>query len=207
MNFYEAQREARVGDRMALWPERAQWLYDCAVSVLHLDGEYWECGSWRGGSAKLLSCVLRERPRPLRLFDTFTGFANVDNSVDGPVSANGDMFYSHDAVNDIRAFINESFCTLHPGAIPAGFTGFEDSKIALAYLDVDLYQPTVEAMKFILPRMVPGGMIVIDDCGDPNWPGVEKAVRENMGNNVLTLHGSQDPYHNEYIGWQGRIQL
>jgi hypothetical protein len=117
------------------------------------------------------------------------------------------MWYSHDAVNDIKNFINEDFVSLHPGAIPLGFKGLEDSTIALAYLDVDLYYPTKKAMEFILPRMEKGGVIVIDDCGDTNWPGVEKAINETRCGLRLDLMRSNDPHNPGYFGWMGKIQL
>jgi O-methyltransferase len=207
MTFQQAEAAARAGGRLCLWEERAKWLYDAAASVLHLDGEFWECGCYRGGSAKLLAELLRDNPRPLRLFDTFSGFADVtpeDGTIHSP--KNGDMFPGNDMAEEVLRFVDAPFASVHPGAIPAGFVGLEDSKIAFAYLDVDLYHPTKEALRFVLPRMVPGGMIVLDDCGDEGWPGVEKAANEMKGKLVLHKFSSPCPY-DSYRGWQGRIQL
>lgn len=210
MTFEEAHATALGPEgkrRLALWPERAEWLYRAAESVLHLDGEFWECGTYKGGSAKLLAELLSTSPRTLRLFDTFRGFTGITEK-DGVSSIikEGEMFYSEDAVEDVRQFVNRSFVSIHPGPVPSGFTGLESSRIAFVYLDMDLYQPTRDAMLFVLPRMVSGGMIVIDDCGDKNWPGVEIAVEETKGDLILQKASSQSPY-DLYVGWQGRIQL
>jgi hypothetical protein len=67
---------------------------------------------------------------------------------------------------------------LYPGLIPTTFAGLESSKIAFAHVDVDLYAPTKAALEFILPRMVEHGIVVIDDYGDPHYPGVATAVDE-----------------------------
>ena len=42
-------------------------------------------------------------------------------------------------------------------------------------MDVDLYQPTLDAFAYFFPRLEAGGLIVTDDY---NWPGGRKAVDE-----------------------------
>lgn len=81
MTFEEAQILARGpdGDAMTLWPERAKWLWESASQALSLDGEFWECGVYRGGSARLPAELIKtsDKPHRLRLFDTFEGFISV----------------------------------------------------------------------------------------------------------------------------------
>jgi hypothetical protein len=38
--------------------------------------------------------------------------------------------------------------------------------ISCALIDVDLYDPTLAALQKVLPRMVNGGRILVDDCDD-----------------------------------------
>ena len=48
-------------------------------------------------------------------------------------------------------------------------------KIAFALIDLDLYRPVKESLKRILPQMVEGGKVVVDDCNDSRdgrWDGV-----------------------------------
>ena len=210
MDFETAEIAARKRNRLALWSNRAKKLYEAAESVVHLDGEFWECGVYQGGSAKLISELLRDQnvPHVLRLFDTFEGFTGISPEDEGS-GEEGEMKYwptVAQAVEDIRNFIGENFVSIHPGAVPRSFAGLENSKIAYAYLDMDLYYPTREAMKFLLPRMVPGGIIVIDDCGDYCWPGVEKAVNETKGNSVFEKFSFSSPDGSSYVGWQGQIR-
>lgn len=218
MTFEEADKIARgpEGNRMTLWPNRAAWLYESAKSVAHLNGEFWECGVYRGGSAKLVSEVLKAfgHDQILRLFDTFEGFKNITTD-DGDFHAakDGEMKYWSNvdaAVADIQTFLNSNFVRVHAGVVPDSLQQFDNSRIAYAYLDMDLYDATLGAMKFVLPRMVPGGVIVIDDCGDKNWPGVEKAVRETKGTLELEIRSCINPYEpveTAYVGWRGEIKI
>lgn len=53
--------------------------------------------------------------------------------------------------------------------------------VALALLDVDLYQPTIEILPKLYDALSPGGIIVVDDCApDPMWEGALIAYREFM---------------------------
>lgn len=48
------------------------------------------------------------------------------------------------------------------------------------YIDVDLYQPILDSLKFFYKRMIPGGIMVFDDYGFTFFPGAKKAVDEFM---------------------------
>lgn len=53
--------------------------------------------------------------------------------------------------------------------------------IALAYFDMDLYKPTKECLKTILPYLTKGSVLVFDELCHPWWPGETKAVSEVLG--------------------------
>jgi O-methyltransferase len=184
-----------VKERICLDELRARSLYKAAEEAVPLDGEFWECGVYKGGSARMLAELLRAKPRPLRLFDTFAGFSGVIPE-DGIHNFNGRIAWTD--IEDVRKFVDADFLSIYVGAIPSGFAGLEDSRIAFANVDVDLYHATKEALKFILPRMVKGGIVIIDDCGDPDYPGVGLAVAEIYPAIQVTQMG---------WGRQGRINL
>jgi O-methyltransferase len=181
-------------------------LYDVAVEASSLNGEFWECGTYKGGSARLLAEVLRPRPRPLRLFDTFSGFADITaNDKPDKLSYMYEGRMSYTDMEDVRSFVNADFVEIYPGPIPTKFIGLEESRIAFANLDVDLYQPTKDALGFILPRMVKGGIIIIDDCGANEYPGVEMAVTETVGTGGFKKTQSTGTWRETV--WQGEIRL
>ena len=51
-------------------------------------------------------------------------------------------------------------------------------KIAFAFLDGDFYESIRDSLKLVLPRMVPGGVLIVHDYTNPALPGVKRAVRE-----------------------------
>lgn len=184
--FNEAYLAAKKDGRLQLSEARAMGLYNCAAQTT-VDGDFWECGVYRGGSAKL---ILSANPRRLLLFDTFAGFENV-SAADAPGVVNGRMFYSDDAAKEVSDFLNSDFISIHKGPIPTSFIGLQNSKIAFAHVDLDLYLPTRDALQFIWKRAVNGGVIVVDDYGDPDWPGVKKAVDEIVGQAPILVENTQ----------------
>ena len=55
-----------------------------------------------------------------------------------------------------------------------------DLKYSFVHIDVDLYQPTLDCLEFFYKRMVPVGVLVLDDYKHYSCPGVERAVVEFM---------------------------
>ena len=49
-------------------------------------------------------------------------------------------------------------------------------KIAFAHLDCDLEQSHLEALALVWPRLQSRGVILLDDWGEPKWPGVDRAM-------------------------------
>lgn len=176
----DLRRSREIGLLMS--GSRARNLWERAHGCRSLDGEFWECGVYRGGSANLI--VGAAAPKVLRLFDTFAGFPRQIGEHD----MLGFDFHGWPAEPGI---LSASPCsvlsTLHPfhaqihkGVVPESFAGLEDSRVAFAHLDMDLYEPTLRAMEFIWPRLVEGGALVIDDYGS-EWTGVTMAVHEKFG--------------------------
>lgn len=52
---------------------------------------------------------------------------------------------------------------------------FSPPRIALAVIDVNLYEPTKECLRFTLAGLQPGGVILVDDV---DYPGVARALDE-----------------------------
>lgn len=59
--------------------------------------------------------------------------------------------------------------------------------IALLYLDMDLYQPTKDALRLLAGRIPKGGMICFDEINHPDYPGETLAVMEEIGLRNLKL--------------------
>jgi hypothetical protein len=72
----------------------------------------------------------------------------------------------------------------HVGWIPETFDGLPDASYRFVHLDVDLYQPTYDALDYFCGRLAPGGMIV---CDDYSWPGARLAVDAYAKQHGLSL--------------------
>ena len=59
--------------------------------------------------------------------------------------------------------------------------------VSLLYLDFDVYDPTLIALKNFVPRMPKGAIIAFDELCHPEWPGETVAVMEEIGINNLRI--------------------
>lgn len=159
--------------------DRCWILYCLARQALSLEGEFWECGVFKGGTAAMLAELIdRAAATPgktLRLFDTFAGMPTTDRGRD--FHNKGD--FSDTSLAAVKAVVGKrSFVEYEPGFIPDTFAGQASVRIAFAHVDVDIYQSVMDCCSFIFPRLVDGGFIIFDDYGFPTCPGARQAVDE-----------------------------
>jgi hypothetical protein len=196
-------------------PERIAALREAVRHVVRagVPGAFVECGVWRGGSMMVVALTLRELgvdDRELVLFDTFThmplpGPEDVDlfgthagdvyeeaaaaeafrylplEEVQAALASTG---YPTDRMRFVKGMVEETI----PGAAPAD--------IALCRLDTDWYESTRHEMEHLFPRIVPGGILLVDDYG--HFMGAKKAVDE-----YFAAHGPEVLLHR--IDFTGRL--
>jgi hypothetical protein len=160
-----------------------------------LPGVIIETGIALGGSAVVLAAA-KARARRLLLFDAFgmipppTGQdgadvqARYERIVRGEATGiGGDLYYGYrpDLLADVVS-------TFHRFGLPPEANNvelipglFEDTlvvhePVALAHLDGDWYESTMTCLERIIPRLVVGGRVIIDDYAA--WSGCRKAVDE-----------------------------
>ena len=158
------------------WAPGVAKVYEVPEQTNIFDGERWECGVHKGFSAVEFGKLILDskRHRPLRLFDTFAG-----RPPSGPHDGSHGSAFENTSPELVRERLPLPFVSLHQGVIPESFAGLEGSRIAFAYIDLDLYEGTRSALEFVLPRLVPGGQLVVDDYSARGvWPGVSMAVDE-----------------------------
>lgn len=163
-------------------------LLACVDQVLAIDGEIWECGVFQGGSASHMHHRIRQRAsaKVLRLFDTFGGGMPVVGEHD--MIARGRFAISNDVRQTIETYFSQDpNVTLHPGVIPETFHGLENKRVALAHIDVDVFETYNECFDFIWPRLSVGGFLVFDDYGVGDCPGATLAVDAFVSQNNLPL--------------------
>lgn len=187
------------------------------VTRKNVQGDIVECGVWRGGSAMMMAKSLvrhGDKSRDLYLYDTYEGmseptaedvsllgsaaqkkysstvkdghsdwcYASLED-VTKNMSSTG---YDKDKIHYIKGKVEETI----PSTLP--------ERIAVLRLDTDWYESTKHEMEHLYPRLVSGGVLIIDDYG--HWQGARKAIDE-----YFALHGGRPFMHR--IDYSGRVLI
>ncbi len=158
-------------------------------------GAFVECGVWRGGQSALAATVfLKENAlRDVWLFDTFAGMTaptEADVNVFGQSSMKtyersrkGDgSTWAYASLDDVRETMRKTGYPsdkLHfvKGPVESTLRGENlPDPIAVLRLDTDWYESTRDEMDILYPRLVSGGVLIIDDYG--HYAGARQAVDE-----------------------------
>lgn len=158
--------------------DRHWMLYQLLRLVENIPGDTAECGVYQGASSYLI-CKMNSKnqihSRIHYIFDSFEGLSEP-SKLDGSHWKKGDLSCGIDVLKS-----NLSDCenfSLHPGWIPDRFVDIENKKFAFVHIDVDLYQPTLDSLKFFYSRMTKGGIIICDDYGFTTCVGATQAINE-----------------------------
>lgn len=137
-----------------------------------------EVGVYQGHFAAILNHHFPDRT--LYLFDTFEGFRSEDVRADRKrVHTRFFDDFSDTSIEQVRSRMpHPEKVALRMGAFPDSGRGCENERFCLVSLDVDLYQPTREALRWFYPRVEPGGFILVHDYNNDKYRGVKEAVRE-----------------------------
>ena len=130
-----------------------------------------ELGVYQGSFARCISALLPERT--LYLFDTFTGFDPAEAAGEGRGFAAAHRNTSPRQV--LERLPHPERAVLRTGLFPASAEGL-DASFALVSLDVDLEESTYAGLCWFLPRMSPGGYLLLHDWDNPALPGVRRAL-------------------------------
>lgn len=136
-------------------------------------------------------------------FDTFTGFPSVHEK-DGVQWGQGDFSSKSGFINELDVLLK-----LHEQAAPMShlkkydlvegdisitFPQWLDQNphaiVSMAIFDTDLYQPTLDVLKTIKPRLTKGSLLVFDELSCKYFPGETIALREALGTESLRLRRS-----------------
>jgi len=155
--------------------DRCYIIYKLCHHCLHLEGDFAECGVYKGGTAFFIAYALRNNSiqgKSLHLFDTFTGLPSVS---DKDPSGHKKGMFGDVSLGDVKYYLRRfPFVVFHPGIIPETFEAVKDRRFAFVHIDVDLYQTAKDCLSFFYDRMISGGVIVSDNYGFPRYKFSEK---------------------------------
>jgi hypothetical protein len=195
--------------------------YELFKRVASIRGSIVECGVYQGAGV-LAWAKISETLEPYNFlrkiygFDTFEGFPSVssaDMTGSGAVAEVGRLKPDYDVVKELKQCIAAMEATrllphqekvqLIQGdairTIPAFVKENQHVLVSLLYLDFDLYEPTLVAIKEFLPRMPKGAIVAFDELNDPKWPGETRALLEALNLNKYNLESFPFEPHISWI--------
>ncbi len=165
-------------------------------------GAFVECGTWKGGSSMAMARALKRLgaiDRELYLFDLYAN--------NWPLPTEYDVHHGQSALEQALAGYEvppDHIYTLDDVKRNMGLVGYPEERthyvmgsvmdtlpeqapeqIALLRLDTDFYESTLHELVHLYPRLVSGGVIIIDDYGD--WQGSRKATDEYLAEHNIPL--------------------
>lgn len=217
-------------DNLALYLRRHQLsdllsMAELYRMILDLPGAIMEFGVLHGRHLATLTALRGmyehyDTTRRIVGFDTFTGFpdpAEVDRV--SPSAVAGRFATPPDYPDHLRAVL-----AAHEAGEPSGhvrrtlvvagdvrdtlpkyLADHPETVIALAYFDLDLYEPTRSALAAIQPYLTRGSVVAFDELGYARWPGETLALREVLGLGGATLRKLATPRDPPvvYLRWEG----
>jgi len=161
-----------------------------------IDGDFVECGVWRGGNSVIAAGVFNasKADRSVWLFDTFAG---MTSPTEFDVNYRGDVAAGKFKASQRAGYNNWCYAPLEE--VTGNFknvgllsnrirfvkgdvaqtlldSGNLPTAISVLRLDTDWYESTKAELEVLYPRLSNGGILIIDDYG--HWGGARKAVDE-----------------------------
>ncbi len=147
-----------VAERGALW--RIVTLVWAARSALRVEGDFVECGCYKGNSARIVSEVVgfADLPRHYYLYDLFQH--------DESMPHHSMLEHSETLVDQVRArFSDMANVTITQGRVPDSLAQAAPEKIAFMHLDLNNADAEIGALEILFDRISPGGILILDDFG------------------------------------------
>jgi hypothetical protein len=187
---------------------RLLYLSEIYDLILSTPGSILEFGVHHGASSSILTNLRAIKEpynynRKLFVFDTFSGF--VGSSKKDGVGGGDGKFNLPATYNETL----ESLLTIHQKLNPLPdiikhqiYEGDASQRVhdflsenvhtvvALTIFDMDIYQPTIDALTAIIPRMTKGSVIVFDQFNCDRYPGETLAVMDFFKFSDLKMYRS-----------------
>lgn len=186
-----------------------------------IPGDIVECGVWKGGSMMAVAhtlIALGDAARALHLFDTFEGMpppSDKDVAITGEsaerLMARSDprdpeSVWCVASLEEVRTALlgtgyDPARVRFVKGRVEETLPAEAPERIALLRLDTDWYESTKHELEHLYPRLVRGGVLIVDDYG--HWSGAKRAVDEYLENQGVALFLQRIDYTGRCaIKWQ-----
>jgi hypothetical protein len=173
----------------------------------NLEGDFVECGVWRGGNILLYKLLndFYNLNKSIFAYDTFEGMTSPE---DIDINFKGNYAYKLLQENKKSENQKNTHCIAKIDTVKKNILRYSNleniifitgpvektllleknlpKKISVLRLDTDWYASTKVELEILYPRLVHGGVLIIDDYG--HWKGSQKATDEFFVNKKKWLH-------------------
>jgi len=185
--------------------------YELYKSIMHLPGDIVEMGTYKAASlirlASFRNVLENDFSRKIVAFDAFGKFPTKNLSlevdfkfIEGFEKGGGDGL-SKDEVAAILALKKFNNVLLVEGnvfdTLPDFLHSYPATRIAFLHLDMDVKEPTTYALEALYDRIVPNGLIVLDDYNAV--AGETDAVDEFISKKKLAIEKTKHYYVPAFI--------
>ncbi len=191
-DFYLSSDITRIGKILAH--------YELYKMVLGVPGAIVECGVFKGTSlirfATFRDLLGNSFSKKIIGFDTFGKFPESSFKDDKEMrqyhidTAGGESISKQQLMDVFKHKSIDKHVELIEGDItktlPIYIKSNPELKISLLNLDTDIYDPSRIILELLYPRIVKGGILLLDDYG--SFPGETKAVDEYFKNKNIKIH-------------------
>ncbi|MDO8565339.1 MAG: TylF/MycF/NovP-related O-methyltransferase [bacterium] len=201
MNIKEATQWTTPHPVPVGWMKQFRYFLTLFSRISNVPGDVVECGIGEGNTFTMLAYLVgSENAAPKRRllgFDSFEGFPEPDpRDVSPRDPQKGEWKIAEEVVRTrleeskiLKTFPDLDFL-ITKGFLNETLPEFPDRQIAFLHIDVDLYAGYRDALNFLFPKVVSGGIVLFDEYKDfPNrpeygsgtidkWPGCTQAVDE-----------------------------
>lgn len=186
---YDNYRANLIAKLMGTQVSEAMYIIQFLNRSLNLKGDICEFGVSNGATSALLANEIRNTEKLLWLFDSFRGLSKPtkDDTLMHDIFGLGSIEKYEGtfsaSIESVKSRLKEIGFPVPRTRIIPGFIERTlnlknlPDKVCFAYVDVDLYNPTLIVLEFLGEHLSPGGFIVVDDYNFFS-SGVKKAVDE-----------------------------
>lgn len=189
--FGELATEVVQSGRSSLYYDR---LFTISQIMVHLSSfektgqalNLAEVGVYKGGTSYFITSLADRLKMQINhyCFDTFEGHAVEDINDKVEVSHKPGSF-TDTSFESVKEYLGQfKNINVYKGRFQDTCHQIQDVQIHFVHIDMDIYEPTIFALKFFEKKLAKSGAILLDDYGFTSCPGIEKAVKEFMSGNT-----------------------
>ncbi len=163
--------------------DRAGKVYEWFLRSLGVEGDIAECGVFSGITSYEFARYIEAMriPKCVHMFDTFRGIPDIVKSTERGTASGGPLpgKFSCDLATVSAQMRSRTQYELHPGLFSTTFPQFK-RKLCFIHADADLYESTIQIIKFADRCLSDGGVMVFDDYEHEYYPGVKLAIQDAL---------------------------